>query len=185
MPAVSRFGGLALLGFVACWTTPATPPSNTPAVTESQTLARDVRGRYWCSISESGYRYPPFPCVIEQAGNRLRLDKLGGSQRVRGRIKLDDRDGFTFAGELYCPWGDCTKKLHGRFRPIGHGGFEGRFREDEMVIRMMPATRTAAFGGAAYGGVMYGGAMYGGAMYGGNGGVRNPYRVDSRGRRRP
>ncbi len=133
--------------------------------------------------------------MIEQTGNRLRLEKLGGSQRIRGHIKVDDRDGFVFAGELYCPWGDCTQKLHGRFRPIGRGGFEGRFREDEMVIRMMPATRIASSGGAAYGGAMYGGAMYGGLMYGGamyggatyggNGGFRHPYRIDSRGRRRP
>jgi len=189
MPAVSRFGGLSLLALMACWTAPAGPPPQAPSASFDQ-ITRDISGPYWCSIAEDGYDYPRYACVIKEVGEKLILAKLGGSQRLRGHIVLDDKDGFAFAGEMYCPLGDCQRPLHGRFKPLGRGGFKGIFREDAIVLQLTPAPKNA-FGGDAYGGdgygdpfaidASYGGGAYGGASYA----IRRNYRIDSRGRRRP
>lgn len=190
-PAISRFGALACLALFACWSGKADPSAPSPAL---EATARDVSGPYWCSIDDAGYEYPRYPCVIKKVGDKLVLAKLGGSQRIRGHITLDQRDGFAFAGELYCPWGDCTEEMRGRFRPTGKGGFKGtlngpldhRESDGSMIVTLIPAPANA-FGGSAYGGDGYGdpfsfgGASYGGATYGSPG----YYRLDRRGRRRP
>jgi hypothetical protein len=196
-PAVSRFGLGACVLVVACWRGAKTDTAATSSDLEPS--ARDLTGAYWCSI-DSGGEYPRYPCVIKKVGEGLVLAKLGGSERIRGAIKLDANAGFTFVGELYCPWGDCSQTLHGRFRPAGKGGFRGTFREDSMVVHLQPAP-TSAFGGISYGGDEYGGDQYGvmfgtgsvgGASYGsfggfgyGGGAVPHTNRIDSRGRRRP
>ncbi|MBS1121878.1 MAG: hypothetical protein H6Q90_4106 [Deltaproteobacteria bacterium] len=183
MPAVSRFGAVLCLSYMACW-------SGNTGVTTTQTASlepgsRDVTGSYWCSIDEEGYDYPRYACAIKKVGDTLVLAKLGGSQRFRGQIKLDDKEGFWFVGESYCPDGDCDQELHGRFKPVGRGGFKGTFREESMVLHLVPAPANA-FGGSEYGGgtygdpFSYGGQGYGGSSYGG----RRP-RIDLRGGRRP
>ena len=185
-PAFLHFG-LALVA--ACWSgkgdTTTTPG---PSLDVGQ---RDLTGPYWCSIDDAGYEYPRYPCVIKRVGNKLMLAKLGGSQRIRGNIMLDKHDGFSFVGELYCPWGDCTEEMRGRFRPSGKGGFKGTLNgpldhggeEGGMVVQLIPAPSNA-FGGSAYGGDGYGDPFgYGGAAYGGAG--YGYYRIDRRGRRRP
>ncbi len=148
--------------------------------------SRDVTGAYWCSIDEDGYDYPRYPCAIKKVGDKLVLAKLGGSQRFRGHIKLDDKDGFSFIGEVYCPDGDCNEELHGRFKPMGRGGFKGSFREETMVVHLVPAPADA-FGGSEYAGDSYGGDpfAYGGQVYGGFGYGAHKPRIDMRGRRRP
>ena len=186
-PAIFRFG----LAFVtACWSGGATTP--TPQQPTLQAGARDVTGPYWCSIDDAGYEYPRYACVIKKVGDKLMLAKLGGSQRFRGVVKVEHQgDGFSFTGELYCPWGDCTEQMRGRFRPTGKGGFKGTLSafdgnesspmEGGMIVQLVPAPADA-FGGNGYGGDGYGdpfgGGTYGGAGYGN-------YRIDRRGRRRP
>jgi hypothetical protein len=177
----SRYG-LASLALVACWT--STPvQSTTPTVAKAaEPAGRDLTGPYWCSIDTDGYEYPRYPCAIKKVGGALVLAKLGGSQRIRGRIQLDERDGFSFSGELYCPWGDCTQQLNGTFTPAGRG-YKGSFREESMVVTLMPAS-DGEFGGVDYAGDEGGDPFdldtaMGGASYGGG---RN-YRIDSRGRR--
>jgi len=140
---------------------------------------RDITGRYWCSIND-GYEYPRYACVIKKTSDCLVLAKLAGSQRIRGRIVLDSRDGFSFAGEMYCPDGDCQQVLHGTFRPVGRGGFKGKFREESFSVSLTPAP-ASAFGGAGYGGDdAFDLDSIGGDAYGGN-----QHQIDSRGRRRP
>jgi hypothetical protein len=183
MPAVSRFGGLGFLALVACWTTNP-PPASTPVASQDE-KAGDITGSYWCSIVEDDYEYPRYACLIKKVENRLVLAKLGGTQRIRGRIKPDGNDGFSFVGEMYCPDDECQQALHGTFRPTGRGGFKGKFREETLVINLTPAPANA-FGGADYGGE-YGDPFdlettIGGSIYGGG---APHYDIDSRGRRRP
>ena len=177
-PAVSRFGALAWIAVVACWS--SKPQPSGPIAANLDPGPRDITGPYWCSIDDAGYEYPRYACVIKKVDGRLMLAKLAGSQRIRGFIELDARDGFTFTGELYCPWGDCTEPLRGRFRSSGKGGYKGtlngpldhRELEHSMIVHLIPAPANA-FGGSAYGGdgygdpFGYGGEDYGGATYGG------------------
>lgn len=189
-PAISRFGGLACIALMACWSGKAEPQTAAEALS-LEPSARDLSGPYWCSIDDAGYEYPRFPCVIKKVGGKLMLAKLGGSQRIRGVITLDDREGFEFKGELYCPWGDCTEQMRGRFTPAGRGGYKGTLNgpldhvddDTSMIVHLVPAPANA-FGGSAYGGDSYGDPFgYGGASYGGAG--YGYYRIDRRGRRRP
>lgn len=187
-PAVLHFG-LAVLA--ACWSGKGGEPATTPGPS-LEAGTRDLTGPYWCSIDDAGYEYPRYPCVIKKVGDKLMLAKLGGSQRIRGNVTPDKHDGFVFIGELYCPWGDCTEEMRGRFRPSGKGGFKATLNgpldhageRGGMVVQLIPAPANA-FGGSGYGGdgygdpFGYGGAAYGGAGYGGY------YRIDRRGRRRP
>lgn len=160
-PAVVRFGAFALV-VSACWrgTTTESPIRNQALGGE-----RDLTGDYYCSIQHDEYHYPRFPCVVRASDGRLTLEKLGGSQRFRGEVTLRG-EGFTFEGEFFCPWGDCTQPLHGVFEPVGAGTFRGRFRNSDMIV-MLERAPEGAFGGTAYGGAAYGGAAYGGASYGG------------------
>lgn len=187
-PAVSRLGAMLSLAFVACWSGQSAPPA-TPVAMQLEPAAPDITGPYWCSIDQDGYDYPRYACMIKKVGNKLMLAKLGGSQRVRGDITLDAKQGFTFDGELYCPWGDCTEPMRGKFKPNGRGGFRGELfnpaqrDEDEEITDIMTLTLTPApqnaFGGAGYGGDGYGdpfgGRGYGGYGYGGQGYGRRRY----------
>jgi len=154
-----------LLGvLVACWSDRTTGTT----VENHQVLEqRDLTGAYWCTIESGGYTYDPYPCVIRRVENRFVLAKLGGSQRFTGVVK-PTRKGFSFEGEFYCPWGDCSQEMRGVFVPR-NGGFE--FQDAHIAVHMKPAPQEA-FGGVAYGGDGYGGfgewggAGYGGATYG-------------------
>lgn len=156
--AVVRFGAVALVA-TSCWTgrAPETAIANEAAAAE-----RDPSGAYYCSIQHDDYKYPRFPCVVRKVDGRFMLAKLAGSQRFRGEVKPRG-DGWVFDGELYCPWGDCTRPLHGVFEPVGHGALRGTFGDESMVVLLEPAPETAF--GTSYGGISYGGIGYGGARY--------------------
>ena len=163
-PAVWRFGALAIAA--AC--SSARPASSTIDNRATGSLV----GMYWCAIEDRGFSYPQFACAIRQIDGRLMLAKLRGSQRFRGEIQ-PDREGFSFAGELYCPYGDCTQPLHGEFVRRDHG-LHGTFTDAKLTVRLIPAPENA-FGGATYGGDGYG-DPYGAQTYGGatNGRNRRP-----------
>lgn len=156
--AIVRFGAVALVA-TSCWTGRA---PETAITNESAAVERDPAGTYYCSIQHEEYKYPRFPCVIRKVDGRLLLAKLAGSQRFRGEVKPLG-DSLSFDGEFYCPWGDCTRPLHGVFEPVGRGALRGTFRDESMVVLLEPAPETAF--GTGYGGVGYGGVSYGGALY--------------------
>ena len=172
------------MAYMACWT--GGSRSSTPIATELEGGARDVTGSYWCSIDEDGEDDQRYPCVIKKVGDKLMFAKLAGQERIRGHITLDDKEGFSFVGERYCPWGDCNQELHGKFKPVGRGGFKGMFREEAIVVHLVPAPANA-FGGSEYGGDEYGDPFgYDGSSGGiGYGGGYRRHRIDIRGRRRP
>jgi hypothetical protein len=173
MPAVLRFGGF-ILALGACWTATPTPLGIPPQAPVETTP--DLSGSYWCSIDEDGYEYPKYPCMIKKVDGELVLAKLSGSQRIRGLVKPNARDGFSFSGEMYCPDGDCQQELHGSFKAV-RGGFRGKFREESLVVHLTPAT-ASAFGGADYG-------SEDAFNLDGIGDGPEHYQIDSRGRRRP
>jgi hypothetical protein len=167
-PAAWRFGVVSALALVACWRGGggSSTLENRQAVAEE----RDLTGAYFCTIAEDEFEYDPFPCVIRKLGGRFVLAKLGGSQRFRGEVRARG-EGFTFDGERYCPWGDCTEPMRGAFRPIRGGALRARFDSAGISVTLVPAPDTA-FGGVAYGGDGYGGFEgyedgTGGAVYGG------------------
>lgn len=166
-PAVVRCAVLAGIATLACWRGEP-PPRNTPIENRggSATVVDDEPRAYWCSISDDGYDYPQMPCAIRKIDGRLMLAKLAGSQRFRGVIRPRGR-GFLFDGELYCPWGDCTRPLRGTFVPTGDGALQGTFDDATLVVTLVPAPANSPWGGASYGGDGYGGFEYGGWGYGG------------------
>jgi hypothetical protein len=119
-------------------------------------------GDYSCSLAESGYQYPAFRCVVYTAedGSQI-LDKLGGSQRIRGRI-APTAGGFRLDGQFYCPYGACDEQVSGEFVALGGQTFRGSLAmqngEHIVLLTYLP-------GGFGYGGVGYGGARYGGVTY--------------------
>jgi hypothetical protein len=175
-PAASRFGAIACLAGLACWTGGG---HQAPLATTLEAQPRDITGAYWCTFDEDDLE-SRYPCMIKKVRNRLVLAMLGGEERLRGHIALDDRDGFSFVGELYCEYDDCQQTLHGRFRPVGRGGFKGSFREEAMVLHLLPAP-AGAFAAPSdeatddpfdYQGPAFGGDTYGGLLFEGIGGRR-------------
>lgn len=136
-----------------------------PIENQARVAAADPSGGYWCSIEDSGYKYPPFPCAIRKVHDRFVLAKLGGSQRFAGEVR-PTTGGFTFAGKFYCPYGDCTQALHGSFKSVANGALRGTFADARFIVRMVRAP-DGAFGGYEYGGDEYGGFEYGGVEYDG------------------
>src|SRR5438874_7914237 len=102
-PAILLFGA----AIVACWSDRA-PHGTTPLANRSEAPQRGLVGMYACTITESSYRYPAFPCAIRQVRDHLVLSKLAGSVRFEGRVRPNGA-GFRFDGRIYCPWGDCTE----------------------------------------------------------------------------
>lgn len=163
--AVLRFSVLCSIATFACWT--GSSASRIGAIeNRGAPLVQDRAEPYWCSISDSGYDYPQMPCSIRTVDGQRVLVKLAGSQRIRGVI-TPTGDGFSFDGELFCPWGDCTKRMVGTFRPTGDGALRGTFEGESMTVTLVRAPADTAWGGAGYGGAGYGGAGYGGHSYGG------------------
>jgi hypothetical protein len=152
-----RRPAIVLFGVVACWTERAPQPIGHQAVQTQDSLA----GSYWCTITEGDYTYPRFPCAITDQGGQLVLAKLAGSVRFKGEIRRN-RAGFSFEGRMFCPWGDCTQALHGRFAARG-AAWLGTFSDNEMTVVI---GRAGGLGGDGYGGDSYGGATYGGTTYG-------------------
>ena len=170
-PAVVRFGALALVA-MSCWTGKS---QDTTLDNHALSGERDMTAAYYCSIQDGAFKYPAFPCAVRKVDGRWMLAKLAGSQRFRGEVRPRG-EGFSFDGEFYCPWGDCSQPLHGMFTSIGNGALRGTFRDASMTVVLKPAP-DAAFGGATYGGDGYGGFGYGGDTYG--------VPVKQRGNRRP
>lgn len=170
-PAIVRFGVLASILAAACSGGSKGGPSGGgdtignrgPLVTNDSS---DMTAAYWCSITSGEFDYPAMPCVIRNVGGRFMLAKLAGSQRFRGVVKPRG-DGFTFDGEFYCPFGDCTQPLRGVFARTADGKLRGTFNDTTIIVTM---TRTqendGAWGGVGYGGDSYGGFGYGGSTYG-------------------
>ena len=184
-PVVSRFGGLVCVASMACWT--GGPSATPPMLAVLENTVPDVTGSYWCSMTDDiDADRELHPCVIKRVGNQLVLAKLAGEQRLRGNITLEATGGFTFVGEMYCPDDDCNQQLHGRFKPVGRGGFKGNFREEaSMLIWLQPAPANA-FAGNSYGGAQYGDPFaYDASRYGGRGYGNLRGRLDIHGRRRP
>ncbi len=171
-PAVFRFGMIAVLA-VACsgGSKSGTGAGGDTTIGNRSALVSnepDMTAAYWCSIRSGEFEYPAMPCVIRKVGGHFMLAKLAGSQRFRGVVKPQG-EGFTFDGELYCPWGDCNIALRGVFAPIGDGRLRGTFNDNTMVVTMTRTQENSAWGGAGYGGDAYGGfggGGYGGASYG-------------------
>jgi len=164
-PAASRFGLACIASsVVACGGTKHSGEgsigNNAPA------KQRDLTAAYYCSIEDSGYRYPNFPCAIHNVSGRWVLAKLAGSQRFRGEVRPLG-EGFTFDGEYFCPFGDCSAPMHGEFQRRPNGTLVGRFTDTQVVVTLTPAPANAVWGGTGYGGDAYGGFGYGGWGYGG------------------
>ena len=149
-------GAIALVA-TSCW---RGRPQGAALENRAAASERDLTAAYFCSIQDGGHRYPPYPCAVRKIDGRWLLAKLAGSQRFRGEVRPRG-EGFSFAGELYCPWGDCAQPLHGVFESLGEGRLRGRFRDARFVVLLEPAPDTA-FGGVGYGGDGYGGFGYGG-----------------------
>lgn len=167
-PAVLRYGMLGILA-VACSGGSKNSGGDTTIGNRGPLVSNnnvDMTASYWCSITSGEYEYPKMPCVIRQVNGRFMLAKLAGSQRFRGVVRKKG-EGFSFDGEFYCPYGDCTQEMHGEFRPVGDGTLRGMF-SNSIVVTLTPAPDGgASFGGVGYGGDSYGGFGYGGWTYGG------------------
>ncbi len=164
-PAIFRFGMLASIFAVACGGgggKAETIGNRGPLVVSDG----DMTATYWCAITSGEYDYPPMPCEIRKVNANFMLAKLAGSQRFRGVVKPRG-DGFTFDGEFYCPFGDCTQPLHGVFARTSDGKFRGTFNDNAIIVTMTRTEENSSWGGAGYGGGSYGGA-YGGMGYGGS-----------------
>jgi len=120
-----------------------------------------ANGEYSCSIADSGYQYPPFRCVVYSGedGGQV-LEKMGGSQRFRGRVLQDGGDGFRFDGTFYCPQGDCTENVSGSFARAGDGAYRGTLDFAKARQTQVTVSLQLAPGGFTYGGGSYGGAAY-------------------------
>lgn len=131
-----------------------------------------VEGDYACSFNSGGYQYPNFPCrVYRDNGGRKVLEKIGGSQRIRGYV--DEADGgFSFDGEFYCPYGSCNQQIRAEFQSFDDGAHSGTIETESgpiiVALQFLPEGFAGGglYGGGNYGGGRYGGGMYGGAVYG-------------------
>jgi hypothetical protein len=80
-----------------------------------------LAGDYACSLQAGAHRYPAFRCHIYRAEDgSLVLEKVGGSQRFRGRL-TPAAGGFAFDGTFFCPSGDCTESVTAEFAAVGAG----------------------------------------------------------------
>ena len=150
---------------------PAGQPAQAPAPQSPQDNLQSLpNGDYSCSFRSGGYSYPPYTCVVfVGADGRQHLQKVRGSQRIRGTVQRN-ADGFDFQGTFYCPYGQCTQATSASFRAYDDGLFKGTLSPGnvEVTLQFQPG----GFGGADYG---YGGARYGGARYGGTLSVPRSY----------
>lgn len=126
----------------------ATTAPGAPAM-PSAAERRIRNGDYACSIESGGHRYQAYRCAVFHAedGSQI-LEKVGGSQRFRGRV-FPYESGFAFDGTFFCPDGDCTENVTARFTPVSgaqyRGVMQGRSGALSVSLRYMP-------GGFTYGG---------------------------------
>lgn len=189
LAAAALAGGFAIAGCITAVTAKDPAPMQPVAADASDPPGRPQHairiastsaaglplGDYACDIASGEYHYPSFRCVLARTEDGgLFLEKLGGSQRFRGRV-FEAKSGFAFEGTFFCPWGDCTSTVEADFQPQGDGSFRGVLVQPGqtppphkgasllVTLRHMPGGFT--YGGASYGGAGYGGATYGGARY--------------------
>lgn len=91
--------------------------------------ASDLFGKYSCTFTQDDYTYSPFPCVISQTAEGIKLEKTAGSQRIKGLINITE-SGFDFTGTYFCPFGDCTSNATGSFAKT-EKGFKGTVKTDD------------------------------------------------------
>jgi hypothetical protein len=98
---------------------------------------KDLIGRYACTFTQGDTAYPPFRCEISKRKAGLWLEKLTGSQRIKGEVALTEA-GFRFTGTFYCPLGDCTRPVNGDFRRTGPGRYQGQLDDgpEPTVVRL-------------------------------------------------
>jgi hypothetical protein len=101
------------------------PPPAAPTPATAAPVERLANGEYACVIQSGAYRSPSSRCAVYVAedGSQI-LEKLGGSQRFRGRVMPDGR-GFSFDGMFFCPYGDCTESVSARFASVGASRYRG------------------------------------------------------------
>lgn len=94
--------------------------------------SEELVGSYSCTFTQGDYTYDPFRCVIKKDGDKLLLEKLSGSQRIKGGVQITEH-GFKFEGIYFCPYGDCTAPANGEFKKISEGKFEGSVYTDDST----------------------------------------------------
>ena len=94
-------------------------------------------GNYACNLFQNGYQYPDFSCIVlTQANGTRRLEKLTGSQRFGGTV-IPNGNGFSFSGEYFCPYGDCTHAVQGEFEQLSSGIYRGSFGETMVTLKYL------------------------------------------------
>jgi hypothetical protein len=140
----------------SCLASTDTPPPPLGAAAPPGTGGRPVaaptrirNGDYACSIASAAHRYPAFRCSIYRAedGSQV-LEKLGGSQRFRGRV-VPRAGGFAFEGTFFCPEGDCTENVTARFTAVGGAAYRGVMQGRSGPLQVSLHYRP---GGFTYGG---------------------------------
>jgi len=93
-------------------------------------------GQYTCTIQgDDGDKYPSFPCVVATSNGQVRLEKVAGSQRIRGAVTMTE-GGFRFEGEFFCPYGDCAEPVVAEFHRTGdERHYVGVIKTSTGVIR--------------------------------------------------
>ncbi len=156
---------LAMLATLATSASAACATARAPVdrkVVENMPDARSLDGRraalpdgqYTCSIQEGDYTYPSFPCVIATSNGKVHLEKVAGSQRIRGAVTMTE-NGFHFEGELFCPYGDCAQPVVAEFqRADDERHYVGKIKTSTGVIRFdlryHPEAPTATYGSDTY-----------------------------------
>ena len=96
---------------------------------DEKLVPSDLIGKYSCTFTQDDYTYSPFPCVISQTEEGIQLEKLAGSQRIKGLVDITE-NGFDFNGSYFCPFGDCTAEATGHFEKTDRG-FKGTVKTND------------------------------------------------------
>ena len=109
------------------------PPSLRAEEAPAAQAAAVPTGQYACSFAQGGLRYRAFTCRITRGTDeRLQLEKLNGSQRIRGAVEPKG-EGFTFRGTYFCPVGSCDRAVTGEFQRQSAGVYVGRLDDPERT----------------------------------------------------
>ena len=152
MPTTTMTMVAAALALVACGGGKGSkePVANASGGGDEPLAARPAGfrdGALWsCQIGD----YDPQPCKVAQDGGQWRLSKLLGSQRFTG-VVAPQGAALAFAGEFFCPWGDCTSEMSVEFNPDG-AGYVTNFGGDDIRLRY-DADLASEYGAAGYGGL--------------------------------
>jgi hypothetical protein len=91
----------------------------------------EMLGNYGCTINKTIDMV--FMCVIKRdKSGALILHKTSGSQQYYGKL-TPNADGFDFAGNAYCPDGDCTEPMAGAIKKIGPNTWGGEMSNGDYV----------------------------------------------------